>query len=295
MAAPDLHGLNLLDPRKITAYGTAYHGLSRTHDGGDVFTVSGTVTEATTAFQIISYADYSLSDKGYDCQIFHISGDRVVMGAYGFRNASERALAINVDVQIGQTVSETFGVTVSAGGLPAFRAFTYPMIYDRGEVDVYRARFLRERFIEGTETADEKAEWDAGLRGAMSHEDWQRIYDAIQAYRLYNSDTGISGTDVSDYKNGAVDRTGYISTVSSPALDALKNICEAMVADGVNYTGALDFGDGKTLTYQQANNIERLLAVANTGADAWFELNGGVLTIRGAYSAGQTGDTVSLE
>lgn len=264
MATPDLRGLNILDPAHVTAYTSAINGINRSYGGGDVFTISGTVTAATTAFQVLSYGNYSLSGLGYAVQFFHISGDHVVTGAYGFRTASERVAAINVDVSVGQTVNETFGVTVSDGGLPRFRAFTYPMIYDRGEVDIYRVRYLKEKWSAGTITADEQTEWAAGLRGAFSPDDWTRIYNAIVKYQAANPGTGISATDVTNYKNGTVDRTGYLSTVNPPGLEALKNICEAIIADGVSYPGPQDFGNGKALTYQQANNVERLLSFANS-------------------------------
>lgn len=264
MATPDLHGLNILNPAKITAYSSPYHGLARTHDGGDVFTVSGTVSEATTAFSIIYYADTSLSDRGLAVQTFHISGDRIVTGAYGFRNATERAAAVSVSVEVGRTYSETFGVTVSDGGLPVFRAYTYPMIYDRGEVDVYRVRYLREKITAGQATADELAEWSGGLRGAFSTNDWQRIYDAIVDYQAGHPGTSVTAADVATLKAGSIDRAGYISTAIDPPLATLKTICEAIIADGATYPGPQDFGNGKALTYQQANNIERLLSLANS-------------------------------
>ena len=259
MATPTLAGFNLLDPRTISAMGTAFHGLTRTHDGGDVFTVSGTVSSTTTAFQILNYADYSISDYGYACQVFHISGDRIVTGAYGFRNATEKALAINVSVEVGKTYTETFGVTVSDGGLPEFRAYRYPMIFDRTRFDVQAVKERKADIIAGTATQDELDEYAAGMKGAMSGDDWTRIYTAIGIYRTNYPGSSIDAADVTAFNTDVVSKAGIIPATG---FAALKDICEAIITDGVTSDGPEDFGNGSTLTFRQANNIERLLSIA---------------------------------
>lgn len=117
-------GANLLDLSKATLASSAY-GLNISRNN-DVFTVSGISTATGNLnFAIISsYADDSLSGKGYVCQAFNWTGTHNLYSCWGFRTESERALAIAVqNVTTGDTVNLSFKLSVSSTSQTAYSPY----------------------------------------------------------------------------------------------------------------------------------------------------------------------------
>lgn len=289
---PSLLGYNILNPRKLHAYAADHHGLTVTNNGDDSFTVSGTSDyTGTWSFSALWYDDYTLSGKSYAVQVWHESGDEIVADAYGFRTDTERAVAFTVTVVSGETYSETVSVSVSPEALTTFRPYEYPMITDRTRFDVQAVKDVKARLNEGTATADDTAAWTAGMKGAMSSDDWTRIYEAILDYVSAHPDTSVVASHVTAFYNNVVAAVGIIGS----GITELKLITEAIYADGAaNFSKVPhNFGDGITLNYQNANNIEALLAAANRPTE-WHEFKNGRLTIRGAAEMRQVGTRLIL-
>lgn len=119
-------GANLLDPAKCSAIGpSGAYGLTITHDQATaIWTISGTPTlqNASLAFNLCTYSDFSLSGKGYQVQAFPISGTPI-KNCYGFRNEAENRIAIIIDTVANPTVNMTFKVSVAATAQTAWSPY----------------------------------------------------------------------------------------------------------------------------------------------------------------------------
>lgn len=107
-------GKNLFDIEKATLSNGAY-GFSMSRDG-DKITVSGTATSSgNLSFAITTtYADDSLSGKGYVCQVFDWTGNKTFGSCWGFRTESERAFALSINnVAVGDNVNVSFKISVA--------------------------------------------------------------------------------------------------------------------------------------------------------------------------------------
>jgi len=113
-------GKNKLDWEKVTVSSAGHYGMTFTKGSseGEV-TISGTLTYSGTVAPI-SYADYSLSGKGYVFLTEHISGDNLVTlnRTYGLRTESEKSIAIAMNGTDGQTYSETIRISVYEAPAP---------------------------------------------------------------------------------------------------------------------------------------------------------------------------------
>ena len=122
----DLHGyenpwpaggnLNLLDFSKVSVSGT-YYGMTFSKGTAEgTVVISGTLTTSSGAVAPITYANNSLSGKGYVFLTEYISGDSVIAlnRTYGFRTESERAIAVYLEGNAGQSYTETIRVSVYA-------------------------------------------------------------------------------------------------------------------------------------------------------------------------------------
>ena len=112
-----VQGANLLDWSKVSFAGGTHYGMTfirGTREGEIV--ISGTLTVSGGAVAPISYADYSLSGKGYKFLTEHISGDSVIdlPRTYGFRTESEKAIAVYLVGTEEQSYTETIRVSVYA-------------------------------------------------------------------------------------------------------------------------------------------------------------------------------------
>lgn len=120
---------NLLDSSKTSVYGSdsAHYGLHVTFNDG-VVAVSGTSTSsgANVSFNMLQYADASLSGKGYKVQVFDVVGTPV-KNIYGLRFDNELAIAISFDCSSSTEVNTTFKISVSEETLPSFQPYLPPV------------------------------------------------------------------------------------------------------------------------------------------------------------------------
>ena len=123
-------------------------------------------------------------------------------------------------------------------------------ITDRTYEDVSRVSEIAEKGRSGTWSADEQAEWAAGMKGALSYTDYNRIESGIQ--------------EIADILNASVsiktdwDVNGYL-TVSDASrwLVNISNIRAKCSGPG----GLSDTPESmNNLTYQTMNLIETILA-----------------------------------
>lgn len=129
------------------------------------------------------------------------------------------------------------------------------LITDRTAADVARWRELRNKGY-GNMTAEERAEWDAGAKGAYNTSDLNRVGEALNYLRDRLAEAHYMSVDAFSAKTDwtvadiptAVDLTaylGYVETVRA-ALAVL-----ATTPPTPGNTGGLD--------YAEANNIEKIL------------------------------------
>lgn len=107
-------GPNLLDISKCTMHGGSF-GLVNAIVG-DVLTIKGTVTSVapdggTTFFGVLDTPDTSLSGKGYKITAFTSKGS--IKTIYGLRTETETAIAIGMDLVVGQVVDVAMRIMVS--------------------------------------------------------------------------------------------------------------------------------------------------------------------------------------
>lgn len=106
-------GPNLLDISKCTVHGGSF-GLVNAL-AGDVITIKGTVTSVapggTSFFGVLDTPDTSLSGKGYKITAFTSKGS--IKTIYGLRTETETAIAIGMDLVVGQVVDVALRIMVS--------------------------------------------------------------------------------------------------------------------------------------------------------------------------------------
>ena len=113
-------GKNLLDWNKVSVGGTHYGMTFSKGSAEGEITISGTLTTSSGSVAPISYADTSLSGKGYVFLTERISGDSVIdlSRTYGFRTENERAIAVYLNGTAGQSYTETIRISVYAPPAP---------------------------------------------------------------------------------------------------------------------------------------------------------------------------------
>lgn len=129
------------------------------------------------------------------------------------------------------------------------------LITDRTAADVKRWRVLQAKGYNAM-TADEKAEWDSGMKGAYNVTDLNRVGNAYKYLQNRLSEAGyLQGYEIipkTDWKASDVPTTAdfkrYIRSVNSirNALTTLRT-----TPPQLDETGGIDF--------QEANNLEQIL------------------------------------
>lgn len=123
-------------------------------------------------------------------------------------------------------------------------------ITDRTSEDVQRAAELTEKGRLNTWTEAEQAEWSAGMKGALSYTDYNRIESGIQEL------SAVVGTSVSVKTNWGIN--GYLTVAdASRWLSNISNI-RAMCSGPGNLSDTP--ASMNNLTYHGMNLIEEILA-----------------------------------
>lgn len=126
------------------------------------------------------------------------------------------------------------------------------LIFDRTAADVAQLKAVTAKLVDRTATAEERAAFLAGMKGAYNDADLNRVGAAV-AYltaRLGSLGYHVSTTPVTDWQEG---------DIPSPAQMAqyLANI--AALRDCLPYVAPYAPEDMVGLTYQEANAIEEIL------------------------------------
>ncbi len=142
-------------------------------------------------------------------------------------------------------------------------------ITDRTQSDVDEVEQLFERAKAGTWTEEEQAKWAAGMKGALSYTDFNRIESGIQEL------SGIVGATVSVKTDWL--SNGYL-TVSDAArwlvnINAIRSKCS-----GMSTTPAMPSTTLSRLTFSQMNQLEQILFDVETLAGAHMSYSGEVFT-----------------
>ena len=135
------------------------------------------------------------------------------------------------------------------------------LITDRTQGDVDRAVYLTGLWVDGewTGTAEELAEWDAGLRGAYNAADLNRVEAAVDyiAGRLNGAGYDIALTVKQDWTEDGVPTAAQMARY-------LANVAALRAALAVPPSTPAVPADMAALTFQEANDIEQILLDINT-------------------------------
>lgn len=142
------------------------------------------------------------------------------------------------------------------------------LITDRTAADVQRAEYFAGKAYADMTDA-ERAEWDAGLRGAYNAADLNRVGAAIRyiAERINSFGTSVRVSPKTDWADGDTPTPAQLAAY----LDNISVI--RGVLDVMQSTPAVP-EDLDSFTYEEANNIEQILAdvdlLATNISRAWF-------------------------
>lgn len=142
------------------------------------------------------------------------------------------------------------------------------LITDRTQADVNRVQELYSKFIRGTATDAERQEYMNGLRGAYNASDMNRVGAAVSyvAERFKSNGYVVEVTAKQDWQIGDIPQlpvlSEYLTDIAN--LRAVYNVASLPPVPD----------DMEKLTYQEANNIELILKMANDMIDrmiaAWI-------------------------
>ena len=146
-------------------------------------------------------------------------------------------------------------------------------ITDRTQSDVDRVKELSDKAKAGTWTEAEQAEWLAGMKGALSYTDFNRIESGIQEL------ASIVGATVNAKTDWTV--SGYLT--ESDAARWLANIETIRLKN----SGSSQIGQTPTsmdkLTFETMNQIESILDDIETLAKTYVTFSGEYMTGDGQY------------
>lgn len=152
------------------------------------------------------------------------------------------------------------------------------MVTDRTQADVDRVYLLKDKILKGTNTAQELAEWMAGMKGAYNASDMNRVGQAIIWIRdvLLSQGIVVSISVKTDWTYADI-----------PTFEQMQNFLGAIT----NLKNATRLSEGtvpqtmNNLSFETANLIESLLISIDNVTEVW---NNQLFHSSGAYS-GMTG------
>lgn len=138
------------------------------------------------------------------------------------------------------------------------------LIYDRTSADVERVAALKAKWLDGSITDDEKAEWLAGLKGAYNAKDLNRVGQFCNALAKA---LGVGVAQKTDWAVGDIPTeaqiTAYLANIAA-LQDASVDLKAFLDGLGVVIEGADDLGDRLPDTpgfdHEGANALECVLS-----------------------------------
>lgn len=124
-------------------------------------------------------------------------------------------------------------------------------IYNRTQEDVNRVIELNRKYVDGSITEDEKAEWGSDMKGALNLSDITRIEDNIKALAEF-FEVSITPDPYPDKTTRSIPRVNRDYKRILDNLQVLRNSWFALSATPATPTQPLN-------TYQKWNDIERIL------------------------------------
>ena len=127
------------------------------------------------------------------------------------------------------------------------------LITDRTESDVARVRQIQQKINANTATEEELSEWLGGMRGAYNASDLNRVGAAVEylANRFNEYGYSVSVTAKHDWSAGDIPTMSAMQTYLQD-VSAIRQVFNLSLFPSVP-------SNMKQLTYQKANNIERIL------------------------------------
>lgn len=117
-------GSNLLDPSKVVASSGAYNlNISYSNNTIRIYGTSSN-TGSSVYFNILTYADFSLSGNNYVVQAFNGRGTGTFKSIYGFRTSSEKTVAVGFDFSQSAEIDYTFEISVSPTSQSAYSPYS---------------------------------------------------------------------------------------------------------------------------------------------------------------------------
>ena len=134
------------------------------------------------------------------------------------------------------------------------------LIYDRTQADVNRVKELAAKGKAGTWTAAERTEWLAGMKGAYTYKDFNRVESAVAEIAGM---LGVTVNTVTNWKETSVlreaDTQRYLGNIRK-----LRTVCQ-----GLTNTPATP-ESLRRISYVTANNIEKIIGALADAANLAF-------------------------
>lgn len=159
------------------------------------------------------------------------------------------------------------------------------LIFDRTQADVARVKELNAKALAGTLTEAERTEWLSNMKGAYNHTDINRVCSAVRliADKLIALPDELEAYRVANevYKNPAFDLPyEAANVVVAPKSDwamtdyMTESAIRTYISDIATLRGLLTLPaetpeaptTGQRMTYQRANDIEKILSVVHTAS-----------------------------
>ena len=133
------------------------------------------------------------------------------------------------------------------------------LIFNRTQADVDRVKEIAAKGKAGTWTAQEQAEWLAGMRGSYNYTDWNRVEAAVAELAIV---LGVPVNTVTTWGTRSIptvaDSTRYLNNIRK-----LRTVCQ-----GLTNTPATP-ESMQRMTYRTANDIEKILSDLETVINSW--------------------------
>lgn len=133
------------------------------------------------------------------------------------------------------------------------------LITDRTQTDVNRVKDLAAKGKAGTWTAAERSEWLAGMKGAYTYKDFNRVESAVAEIAGM---LGITVTTVTNWTEKSVLREADIQRYLAN-IEKLRTVCKGLTNTPATPTNL------RRISYVTANNIEKILADLETVILSW--------------------------
>lgn len=133
------------------------------------------------------------------------------------------------------------------------------LITDRTQADVNRVKEIAQKAKNGTWTAEERAMWLAGMKGAYNYTDLNRVEAAVRELAAI---LGVTVTTVTTWNNKSIPKASDIQRYLWN-INKLRTVCSALATTPPTPESM------HRMTYVTANEIEQILTDIEAAINSW--------------------------